>query len=127
MVAVDPRGRPAAQGSAILPSARRELGIGIRRLRLRAEPFAGRFGRTDPAFAGRRDLCEGQIGWLSPAQSIAELVFVLNKKSARCGRFFVCGLDSSYFASGFAGAPPAGWVGSGVFARSVGGFLRRFW
>src|SRR5580704_2955056 len=80
MVAVDPRGRPAAQGSAILPSACRELGIGICRLRFRAEPVAGRFRRTNPAFAGRRDLCEGQIGRLSPAQSLAELAFVLNKK-----------------------------------------------
>ena len=31
------------------------------------------FRRADPAFAGRRDLREGQIGRLSPAQSVAEL------------------------------------------------------
>src|SRR5258707_2983485 len=73
MVAVDPRGRPASQGSAVLSSARREFGIGIRRLRFRAEPFARQFRRTDPAFASRRDFCEGQIGRLSSAQSVAEL------------------------------------------------------
>jgi hemimethylated DNA binding protein len=31
------------------------------------------FYRTDPAFASRRDFREGQIGRLSPAQSVAEL------------------------------------------------------
>src|SRR3984893_7931480 len=73
MVAVDPRGSPAAQGSAVLSPARREFGVGIRRLRLRAEPVARRFRRADPALAGRRDFREGQIGRLSPAQSVAEL------------------------------------------------------
>src|SRR3984893_2556469 len=73
MVVVDSRGGPAAQGSAVLSSAGREFGIRIRRLRLRAEPVARRFRRTDPAFAGRRDLRQGQIGRLSPAQSLAEL------------------------------------------------------
>src|ERR1700694_2367839 len=73
MVVVDPRGCPASQGSAVLSSARREFGIGIRRLRLRAEPVARRFRRADPAFAGRRDFRRGQIGRLSPAQSLAEL------------------------------------------------------
>ena len=34
---------------------------------------AGRFRRADPAFAGRRDLRERQVGRLSPAQSVAEL------------------------------------------------------
>src|ERR1700684_3578677 len=53
MVAVDPRGCPAAQVSAFLPPAGGEFGIRIRRLRLRAEPVAGRFRRADPAFAGR--------------------------------------------------------------------------
>src|SRR5436309_9590949 len=76
MVVVDPRGRPASQGSAILSSARRKFRIGIRRLRFRAEPFARQFRRTDPAFASRRDFREGQIGQLSPAQSIAELAVV---------------------------------------------------
>src|SRR2546425_7758574 len=67
MVVVDPRGGPAAQGSAVLPSACRKFGIGIRRLRLRAKPVARRFRRTDPAFASRRDIREGQVGRLSPA------------------------------------------------------------
>ena len=31
------------------------------------------FGRADPAFASRGDFREGQIGRLSPAQSVAEL------------------------------------------------------
>src|SRR6202158_1022426 len=73
MVVVDPRGRPASQGSAVLSSARREFGIGIRRLRVRAKSVAGRFGRADPAFASRRDFRQGQVGQLSPAQSLAEL------------------------------------------------------
>src|SRR4029450_5940888 len=73
MVVVDPRGRPTSQGSAVLSSARREFRIGIRCLRFRAEPSARQFRRTDPAFASRRDLREGQIGRLSPAQSVAEL------------------------------------------------------
>src|SRR5664279_165720 len=73
MVVVDSRGCPAAQGSAILSPARREFGIGIRRIRFRAEPAARRFRRTDPAFAGRRNFRQGQIGQLSPAQSFAEL------------------------------------------------------
>src|ERR1700688_4124192 len=73
MVVVDPRERAASQGSAVLPSARREFRIGIRRLRFRAKPVARRFGGTDPAFAGRRDFRKGQIGRLSPAQSVAEL------------------------------------------------------
>ena len=42
MVAVDPRGDPAAQGAALLSSARGELRDGIHRLRLRAEPVARR-------------------------------------------------------------------------------------
>src|ERR1700709_2425030 len=53
MVVIDSRGRPAAQGPAVLSPARREFGIGIRRLRFRAESVARRFRRTDPAFAGR--------------------------------------------------------------------------
>src|SRR6266446_3184905 len=72
MVVVDPRGRPASQGSAVLSSARREFRI--RRLRFRAEPIARQFRRTDPAFASRRDFREGQIGQLSPAQPVAELI-----------------------------------------------------
>ena len=55
--------------------------IRIRRLRLRAEPAAGRFRRADPAFAGRRDLHQGQGGRLSAAQSVAELTdFRLQQK-----------------------------------------------
>src|SRR5271165_357162 len=73
MVAVDPRRRAAAQGSAVLPFACGKFGLGIRRLRLRAEPVARRFRRADPAFAGRRNLREGQIGQLSTAQSVSEL------------------------------------------------------
>src|SRR6202048_5500936 len=80
MVAVDSRGSPAAQGSAVLSPARREFGVGIRRLRLRAEPVARRFRRADPAFAGRRDFRQGQIGRLSPPQSIAE--FTLSFKES---------------------------------------------
>src|SRR5216684_3391515 len=75
MVVVDPRGEPASQGSAVLSSARREFGIRIRRLRLRAKSVARRFRRADPALASRRDFRQGQIGRLSPAQPIAELVF----------------------------------------------------
>ena len=67
--------RPA-QGPAVLPSARREFGVRIRRLCLRAEPAARQFRRADPPFAGRRDLRQGQVGRLSPAQSVAELDIV---------------------------------------------------
>src|ERR1700737_4837371 len=74
MVVVDPRGGPASQGSAVLSSARREFRIGIRRLRFGAKSAARRFRRADPAFAGRRDFHKGQIGRLSPAQSVAELI-----------------------------------------------------
>src|SRR4030081_2089203 len=74
MVVVDPGGCPAAQGSAVLSSARRKFRVGIRRLRFRAKPAARRFGRADPAFAGRRDFREGQVGRLSPAQSVVELI-----------------------------------------------------
>src|SRR5487761_1957818 len=73
MVVIDPRRGQAAQGSALLSPTRREFGVRIRRLRFRAESPAGRFRRADPAFAGRRDLRERQVGWLSPAQSVAEL------------------------------------------------------
>src|ERR1700692_406819 len=62
MVAVDSGGRSAPQGSAVLSLARRKSGIEIRPLRLRAESFARRFGGADPAFAGRRDFRQGQIG-----------------------------------------------------------------
>src|SRR4051794_8252188 len=74
MVALDSGGRPAAQGPAVLPSARREFRIRIRRLRLRAEPVARRFRRADPALAGRRDFRQGQIRQLSAAQSFTELI-----------------------------------------------------
>src|SRR5260370_8421468 len=84
MVVVDPRGRPASQGSAVLSSARREFGIGIRRLRFRAEPFARQFRRADPAFASRRDFREGQVGQLPPAQSLAELTFAALVSRTRC-------------------------------------------
>src|SRR5258708_40158661 len=73
MVAGDPRACPAAQGSTVLSSARREFGVGIRRLRFGTEPAARRFRRADPAFASRRDFHQGQVGRLSPAQSVAEL------------------------------------------------------
>src|SRR6202790_4176576 len=72
MVAVDSRGGSAAQGSAVLSSARRKLGFRIRRLRVRTEPAAGRVRGADPAFAGRGDFHQGQIGRLSPAQSVAK-------------------------------------------------------
>src|SRR3984893_2746637 len=75
MVVVDPRGEPAPQGSAVLSSARREFGIRIRRLRLRAKFVPRRSRRADPALASRRDFRQGQIGRLSPAQPIAELAF----------------------------------------------------
>src|SRR5258706_15014791 len=73
MVALDPRGSPAAQGSAVLSPAGREFGIRIRGLCLRTEPAAGRVRRADPAFAGRGDFRQGQVRRLSPAQSVAEL------------------------------------------------------
>src|ERR1700722_2739246 len=73
MVVVDSRRRPAAQGSTVLSSARREFRIGIRRLRFRAKSVARRVGRADPAFASRGDFRKGQIRRLSPAQSVAEL------------------------------------------------------
>src|SRR5271169_2458281 len=73
VVAVDSRRSQASQGSAVLSSARRELGIGIRRLCFRAEPVARRFRRTDPAFPGRRNLRQGQVRQLSSPQSLAEL------------------------------------------------------
>src|ERR1700712_5010980 len=47
MVALHPGGRPAAQGPAVLSSARREFRIRIRRLRFGAEPVARRFRRAD--------------------------------------------------------------------------------
>src|SRR5437762_3051703 len=59
MVAIDSGGRSPTQGSAVLSSARGEFGIRIRRLRFRTEPAAGRVGRADPPFAGRRDFREG--------------------------------------------------------------------
>jgi hypothetical protein len=71
-------GRPPPQGSAVLSSARRELGIRIRRLCFRAEPAARRFGRADPAFPGGRDFREGQIGRLSAAEPVAELTLALS-------------------------------------------------
>src|SRR6478735_2158879 len=74
MVAVDSRGCPASQGSAVLSPARRKFRIGICRLRFRAESAARRFGRADPAFAGRRDFHQGQIGRLPATQSVAELI-----------------------------------------------------
>src|ERR1700689_3128735 len=84
MVAVDPRRRPAAQGSAVLSFARRKFRIRIRRLRLRAKSAARRVGRTDPAFASRGDFRKGQVGRLSPAQSVAELTEIFHQqKSAR--------------------------------------------
>src|SRR5262245_51997110 len=103
MVAVDPRGGPAAQGSAVLPSARREFGIRIRRLCFRAESVAGRFRRADPPFASGRNLCEGQVGQLSPAQSLVELIFWLRPtKKAPCPGAFCFWRESYryYFAAG---------------------------
>src|SRR6267142_2635719 len=88
MVVVDPRTGPASQGSAVLSSARREFGIGIRRLRLRAKSVAGRFGRADPPFAGRRDFREGQIGRLSPSQPFAELANPERVSRGRGAAFF---------------------------------------
>src|SRR6202022_5109076 len=62
MVAVDSRGGSAAQGSAVLSSARRKLGFRIRRLRVRTDPAAGRARGADPAFAGRGEFDQGPIG-----------------------------------------------------------------
>src|SRR6266540_5523380 len=109
MVVVDPRGSSASQGPAVLSPARGKFGVRIRRLCLRTKPAAGRFRRADPAFAGRRDLREGQVGRLSPAQSVAELAtFTRNKKGALLGRLLRfaerCG---AYFAAGLAAPPPA--------------------
>src|SRR6185369_3421531 len=109
MVVVDPRGRSASQGPAVLSPARGKFGVRIRRLCLRTKPAAGRFRRADPAFAGGRDLHQGQVRRLSSAQSVAELAtFTRNKKGALLGRLlrFVerCGC---YFAAGLAPAPPA--------------------
>src|SRR5579863_1117143 len=73
MVAVDSGRAPAAQGSAVLSSARREFGVGIRRLRIRTESVARRIRRADPALAGRRDFCQRQIGRLSAPEPVAEL------------------------------------------------------
>src|SRR5450432_3445672 len=130
MVVVDSRGRPAAQGSAVLSSACREFGIRIRRLRLRAEPVAGRFRRTDPAFAGRRDFRQGQIRRLSTAQSVAELASPPTKKAPCSGRLLFVDGSLAYFAAGLAGWPPLAfccssscsffWVSSNTFG-SVGG------
>src|SRR6185436_18886721 len=111
MVVVDPRGGPAPQGSAVLSPARGKFGIRIRRLCLRTKPAAGRFRRADPAFAGGRDLREGQVRRLSPAQSVAELAatFARNKKGALPGAPFVfCRtVRGCYFAAGLAAPPPA--------------------
>ena len=82
----------------------------IRRLCLRAEFAARRFRRADPAFAGRRDFREGQIGRLSPAQSVAELTLCqsrrstlrLNEKGARSGAFLFVSRRVCYFAAGLA-------------------------
>src|SRR5512132_1145488 len=84
MVVVDPRGGSAPQGSAVLSPARGKFGVRIRRLCLRTKPAAGRFRRADPAFAGRRDLREGQVGRLSPTQSFAELAILPATKKAPC-------------------------------------------
>src|SRR5690349_526883 len=73
MVVVDPRGHAASQGSAVLSPARGKFGVRIRRLRIGAEFASRRFRRADPPFPGCRDLREGQIRWLPPAQSVAEL------------------------------------------------------
>src|ERR1700709_2450869 len=81
MVVVDPRGSPASQGSAVLSSACREFRIRIRRLRLRTESAARRFRRADPAFAGRRDFREGQVGRLSAPEPLAELKSESSAKS----------------------------------------------
>src|SRR3954471_6983615 len=88
MVVVDPRGRPAAQGSAVLSPARGEFGVRIRRLRLRAEPAAGRFRRTYPAFAGGGDIHKRQVGRLPPTQSLAQLnTSSATKKAPPSGAF----------------------------------------
>src|ERR1700730_3221050 len=94
MVAVDPRERATAQGSAVLSFARGKFGLGIRRLCFRAKFFARRFRGADPSFAGRRNLREGQIGQLSPAQSLTELTRLsaslerTRKKRSPVGRLF---------------------------------------
>src|SRR4029453_13149214 len=96
MVVVDPRGGPAPQGSAVLSPARGKFGIRIRRLCLRTIPAAGRSRRAEPAFAGGRDLREGQGRRLSPAQSVAELaILARNKKGALPGRLLCLSNDAA--------------------------------
>src|SRR6185295_15419772 len=109
MVVVDPRGRSASQGPAVLSPARGKFGIRIRRLCLRTKPAAGRFRRTDPAFAGGRDLREGQVRRLPPAQSIAELASNLFRQRKRrlSGAFLFVERRGAYFAAGLAPAAPA--------------------
>src|ERR1700687_2530926 len=115
MVVVDSRGRSAPQGSAVLSFARRKFGIGIRRLRLRAESFARRFRRADPAFAGRRDFRQGQIGRLPPTQPLAELIQPTND----C--FVIAGSKATKQSSDVSNsALPAEPVIGRAFARPVG-------
>src|SRR5947209_9674839 len=85
MVALDPGGRAAAQGPAVLSLARRKFRVGVRRLCLGAEPSAGRLRRADPPLPGRRNLCERQVGRLSTAQSVVELA-VVRMSAARSGK-----------------------------------------
>ena len=56
VVGVDPRGKPAAQGPAVLPPARRERDLLLRGLRLGAEPGARRLGRPGRPSGGLRDV-----------------------------------------------------------------------
>src|SRR5262245_58036884 len=83
MVAVDSGRGAAAQGPAVLSLARGKFRDGIRRLCLRAESAARRFRRADPPFAGRRDLCEGQVRRLPSAQPIVELGDISGKQKRR--------------------------------------------
>ena len=62
MVGVDPRGKPPAQGPALLPPARRERDLLLRRLRLGAEPGARRLGRPGRPPRGGRDVRRASRG-----------------------------------------------------------------
>src|SRR5215207_1380388 len=128
VVVVDPRGGSASQGPAVLSPARGKFGVRIRRLRLRTKPAAGRFRRADPAFPGGRDLREGQVRRLPPAQSVAELaIFARNNKGALVGRL-LCFFEwrGSYFAAGLAPPPPSSFLrcSSAFFCSSSCNF---FW
>src|SRR5436305_3320061 len=115
MVALDSGRRAAAQGPAVLSPAGGEFGIRIRRLCLGAEPVARRYRRADPALAGRRDLRQGQVRRLPPAQSLAELAFApgrVIKQKRRPKQAPFQPRERNYFAAGLAAAPAGCWASS---------------